>query len=155
MGCITGLSELDEVVDLILAGTPKHDADGEASGLDQVGDLSGPKMDHLDTLGGGDEQKPLVVAHSPSNGEFARAGGSVGWGLGLDAVGRRGGARLGGVVVLDRGRAGRPGGGAGRPGLASLGTTLLLGNAVVVGDVPSQVVRPDGDGEGLRGSERA
>jgi len=156
VGCIAGLSELDEAVDPILAGTPEHDADGDASGLDCVWDLSSPNMEHLDTLGGGKERNPLVVAHSPSNRELPGTGGGVGRGLGLDAIGRRGGRRrLGGVVVLD-GSVGRlRGGRAGRPRPASLVTTLLLGEAVVVGDVPSQVVGPDGDSESLGGNERA
>ena len=160
MGCIARLSELDEVVDLILGGTPEHDADRDASGLDCVRDLSSPKMEHLDTLGGGDERNTLVVAHSPSNREFPGTGGGVGRGLGLDAVGRGGGGgggarRLGGVVALDRSAGRLRARRAGRPRPASLGTTLLLGEAVVVGDVPSQVVGLDGESEGVGGSERA
>jgi len=153
VGCIAGFSELDKVVDLILGGAPEHDADGDASGLDCIRDLSGPKVEHLDTLGGGKKGNPLVVAHSPSNRELPRTGGGVGRGLGLDGVGRRGSRCLWGVVALD-GSAGRLRGGSagwlrggiaggGRPRLASLVSTLLLGEAVVVWDVPSHVVGAD------------
>lgn len=160
MGCIAGLSELNKAVDPILGGTPEHDADGDAGGLYCVRDLSSPEMEHLDTLGGGDERNALVVAHGPSDRELSGTGGGVGRGFGLDAVGRRGGRRGGrgglrGVVVLDGSGGWLRGRRAGRPRLASLVTTLLLGEAVVVGDVPGQVIGPDGDGERAGGSERA
>ena len=155
MGCIAGLSELDKVVDLILTGTPEHDADGDASGLDCIRDLGRPNVEHLDTLRGSNERNPLVVAHSPSNRELPGTGGGVGRGVGLDAIGRRGGRRLRGVVVLDGSGGWLRVGRAGRPRLASLVSTLLLGEAVVVGDVSSHVVGPDGDSESLGGSERA
>jgi len=172
---ITRLSEAKETIDLVLGGTPEHDADGDASILDCGRDLRIPKMEHLDSRGGGKEGDPLVIAHSPSDSELSRAAGSVGSRLGRNGLGRLSGRRGGGRVVLGGivvGRAvvvlgGSAVGGIGLgsaswlrgaacvPGLASLGTTLLLGDAVVVGELPGQVVRLDREGKGLGRSERA
>jgi hypothetical protein len=98
VGSVTGFGELDEAVNPVLAGTPEHDADRNASVLDCRRNLSVPKVEHLDALGSGDESNPLVVAHSPSNSKLSGTGGSVGRGLGLDGLGRLSGG--GGRVVL-------------------------------------------------------
>jgi hypothetical protein len=173
VGSITGLSELDKTVDLVFSSAPEHDTDGNASVLDRGGNLRVPKMEHLDALGSGEKSNPLVIAHSPGNSELSGTGGSVGRRLCLNGFGRIGSRRendvlrgiglgrvvlrrvrvLGGVGVLRR--LGSIVGWFGRLGLASLlVTTLLLGNSVMVREVPSQMVRLDRNREGLGGSER-
>jgi len=168
MGSITGLSELEESIDLVLAGTPEHDTDGNTSVLDRGRNFRVPKVKHLDAGRSGEERNPLVIAHGPSDGELSSTAGSVGRGLGFNGVGRlssRRGRRqrrgkdilrgITGGLVLGSASWFGGGGGGGIPRLASLGGALLLDNTVVVGKVPGQVVRPHREGKGLGRSERA
>jgi hypothetical protein len=157
VGSITGLGKPEEFVNLVLGGTPEHDADGNASVLERRRDLRVPKVEHPDALGIGEERDPLVIPHTPSNSELSGTGRSGSRGLGFNILGRLGGRRgrvaLGRVVLA--GNAGWFGSGAGGPGLAPLGTTLLPGDVVMVRKLPSQVVRPYRDRKGLGWSERA
>jgi hypothetical protein len=178
---ITGLGVLDESVDTVLVKTPEHDADGKTRVLHRVRDGGGPKMEHYDIRGSYEERYPRVVTKSPSDGEFSPArrgrGGCVGWAC-AGGAGARCGRRWRGRVVtplgrwVGRQRSGRARGrgargriarerrargrvAGSRPGLAGIALLLLLGNSVVVGELPSQVVvRLDGEGKGLGGSER-
>jgi len=164
VGSITRLSEIDKFVDLVLFETPEHNADRNASIPDCRRDLRVPKVEHRDALGIFEESNPRVVRHGPSNTKLPGTGGSVGRRCGFNARGGRGGRRGGrqgrvalwgvalGRVIL-AGKACWVWGGAGRVGLASLRTTLLLGNTVVVRKLPSQVVGRYRDSKGLGGSE--
>lgn len=166
---VTGLGVLEESGDMVLVGTPEHDAGGNAGILDCIRNNGGPHMEHLDAGGRGEEGDPRVITHSPSDGELSgtrggRGGRSVSWaGAWRAGAGR---ARRGSVVRsvavgLDRwvrwlgiGSA-RRGGAGSWPGLAVVPLLLLLGNSVVVREMPGHiVVCAHRDRKGLGGSER-
>jgi hypothetical protein len=165
MGSIAGFGVLGPIVDPVLSVTPEHDAGGNATLLNNTGDHGSPKVDHRDTVGRDDHSESRVFAHSPSNSELS---GTTWGGRGLNGCRRRGArwrkvdlGRVGGSV--DLGRAGgsvlrgtASGSRRGRGlGLASLVSTLLLGNAVMVRKFPGQMVWLYRESKGLGWSERA
>jgi hypothetical protein len=162
---IPGLGFGNEIADSFWGSIPEHDAATNAGILDGLGDVRGPKMEHFDTGGSDEEADPRVIFHSPGDGEFSARvicggrRGSIGR-SGSGSGGRRSGivdvivALGGGVGRLRSWNSGRGETGRG-PGLAVTTLLLLLGNTMMVGNVPSDVVTLNSESEGLGGSERA
>jgi len=168
---IPGLGFGDEIVDSFWGSIPEHDTDTNTGILDGLGDVRGPKVEHYDTGGSDEEANPWVIFHGPGDSELSARvirGGrrrSIG-GSGSGSGGRRSGIVVvivpidvvylgGGVRRLRSGSSGR--GRTGRGSGLAVTTTLLLllGNTVMVGNVPSDVVTLDDESGGLGGSERA
>ena len=155
VGGITRLSSLEEIGDRFWSEIMEHDAEGNVNAIERREFLRVPKVDNPGA-GTYEETDPLVVPQSPRKSELSRTCGGVVRSRDFSILGRLGGRRgrlaLGRVTTV--GSACWFGSGAGRPGLATRLITLLLGDAVMVRKLSSQVIRLYGDRKGLGRSER-
>jgi len=150
------LNDREEVFDCVWARIVEHDTEGNATILDYLRNPCAPKVDHHGVIF--EEINPRVLAYTPSNSELCGTGAGVlgvGYGIPGRPGGRQGNVDLGRVGLAGAGSTCWFGSGAGRLGLAScVITLLLLGDAVVVRNLSSQVVRLYGNRKAPGWSER-